>query len=322
MDEQKIAQAKASRKVKKAKVTRLVNQIRQHIKGGINVHSIKKLRSELKEAIEMMEMSNEVLYLLEPDNEEHDQWFETALQPAISCLSDIEGYIQRNCETSISNSEVQSSTRSKSHAESSVQLSEKKAKSTTSKNTVYFQIVPVMIEGVKGTGPVETYAILDAGSSDTLLRKDIAEALQLDGPEHRLTLGNVENNGVQKVSQLVSLRITPTGKGSINRTVNIDRAWTVPRLNIPPRQLVNKRNKQKWTHLHDLDIPAVSTDQVGILIGVDVPEAMIQHEYRKGLKGQPYAVRTDFGWAVAGAEHKNFDNGSNQIHVGHVDVTS
>jgi hypothetical protein len=146
------------------------------------------------------------------------------------------------------------------------------------KKTVYFQIVPVRIEGVKGAGPVETYAILDAGSSDTLIRRDIADALRLDGPEHQLTLGNVEANGVQKISKLVSLKITPTGKGSVNKPVNIDRVWTVPRLNIPPRRLVNERNKQRWTHLHDLDIPAVSTDQVGLLIGVDVPEAMMQHE--------------------------------------------
>lgn len=189
------------------------------------------------------------------------------------------------------------------------------------KKTVYFQIVPVRIEGVKGAGPVETYAILDAGSSDTLLRKDIAEALQLDGSEHRLTLGNIETCGVPKTSQLVSFKITPTGKGAINTTVNIDRAWTVPRLNIPPRQLVNERNKQKWKHLHDLDIPSVSTDQVGVLIGVDVPEAVMQHECRRGPKGQPYAVRTDFGWAVAGADYGAPEMNANQIHVGHVDVS-
>ena len=44
----------------------------------------------------------------------------------------------------------------------------------------------------------------------------------------------------------------------------------------------------------------MSTDQIGLLFGVQVPEAMIQHEYRRGPKGQPYAVRTDFGWAIAG----------------------
>ena len=194
--------------------------------------------------------------------------------------------------------------------------------STVPKKTVYFQIVPVRIEGVRGAGPVDTYAILDAGSSDSLLRQDVADALRLEGPEHRLTLGNVESEGAQRISRLLSLKVTPTGNGALNKTVNIERAWTVPRLNIPPRQLVAERDKQKWSHLHDLDVPAVSTSQVGLLIGVDVQEAMLQHEYRRGPKGQPYAVRTDFGWAVAGADHGTAVDASDKpIHVGHVDVT-
>ena len=44
----------------------------------------------------------------------------------------------------------------------------------------------------------------------------------------------------------------------------------------------------------------MSSDQIGLLIAVQVTEAMIQHEHRRGPKGQPYAVRTDFGWAIAG----------------------
>lgn len=93
---EEIFKAKGIRKGKKSKVTRLVNQIRQYIQEGINVKSIKALRQELNQAIEMMEMSNEVLYILEPDNEEHEQWMEMALEPTVLCLSDIERYIQQN----------------------------------------------------------------------------------------------------------------------------------------------------------------------------------------------------------------------------------
>ncbi|KXJ25604.1 hypothetical protein AC249_AIPGENE6345 [Exaiptasia diaphana] len=133
MDDQNgIPKAKASRKVKKAKVTRLVNQIRQHINDGINIHSLKKLRSELKEAIEMMEMSNEVLYLLEPENDEHDQWLETALQPTISCLPDIEGYIQQHCESSSTSSRSQRSFSNRMYYTSSESSTYSKAQSSKS----------------------------------------------------------------------------------------------------------------------------------------------------------------------------------------------
>ena len=76
--------------------------------------------------------------------------------------------------------------------------------------------------------------------------------------------------------------------------------WTLPKLNVPPRRLVNENVRRTWKHLEDLDIPAVSSDQIGLLIGVQVTEAMIQHEHRRGPKGQPYAVRADFGRAIAG----------------------
>jgi hypothetical protein len=59
------------------------------------------LRSELKEAIDMMELSDEMLYLLEPENEEHDTWLEDSLQPTISCLWNIEVYLQQNYPSSL-----------------------------------------------------------------------------------------------------------------------------------------------------------------------------------------------------------------------------
>ncbi|KAK3748501.1 hypothetical protein QZH41_000351 [Actinostola sp. cb2023] len=175
-------------------------------------------------------------------------------------------------------------------------------------------------DGNNGAGPLDTYAILDDGSSDTLIRQDIAEILKLEGPEHQLTLGNVENNGVQRLSRLVNIEVTPTGKGAAPKAVHIERVWTVPRLNVPPRQLVKEKDKQRWKHLQDLDIPAVSTNQVGLLIGVDVMEAMLQHEHRRGSKGQPYAVRTDFGWTVAGADRGTLNSTSDQVHVGYANV--
>ena len=43
---------------------------------------------------------------------------------------------------------------------------------------------------------IETFAILDDGSSDTLIRRDIADKLNLEGPEQLLCLRNImENHG-------------------------------------------------------------------------------------------------------------------------------
>ena len=132
---------------------------------------------------------------------------------------------------------------------------------------------------------IETFAILDDGSSDTLIKRDIADKLNLEGPEQLLCLGNIENNGTPRSSRAVNLLVTPTGKQAVNLPVQIYPAWTVPKLIVPPQRLVKENDRKTWKHLEDLDIFAVSTDQIGLLIGVQVTEAMIQHEYRRGPKG-------------------------------------
>eukprot|EP00057_Strongylocentrotus_purpuratus_P005721 XP_003731624.1 PREDICTED: uncharacterized protein LOC100894126 [Strongylocentrotus purpuratus] len=53
------------------------------------------------------------------------------------------------------------------------------------------------------------------------------------------------------------------------------------------------------THLRGIDIPVATEDEVGLVIGQDVPEALMPLEVRHGEKG-PYAVRTCLGWSLHG----------------------
>ncbi|PFX27139.1 hypothetical protein AWC38_SpisGene8168 [Stylophora pistillata] len=146
---------------------------------------------------------------------------------------------------------------------------------------VYFKVVPVQIQGENGKAMIETFAFLDHGSSDTLIKKDTADKLNLEGPERLLCLGNVENNGTPQCSKAVNLLVTPTGKQAVNIPVNIHPVWTVPRLNVPPQRLDKENFRRTWKHLEDRDIPTVSSYQIGLLIGVQVTEAIIQHEHRR-----------------------------------------
>ncbi|EDO31920.1 predicted protein [Nematostella vectensis] len=59
---------------------------------------------------------------------------------------------------------------------------------------------------------------------------------------------------------------------------------------------ISKIENRGTTQISKLvDIQETSTVEIGLLIGVNFFEAMLQHEGRKGLKGHLYAVRTDFG---------------------------
>ena len=92
---------------------------------------------------------------------------------------------------------------------------------TTHDRVVYFQVVPVKIQGENGVVVIETFAIPDDGSSDTLIGRDIADKLNLEGPEQLLCLGNIESNGTPRSSRAVNLLVTPTGKQAVNLPVQI-----------------------------------------------------------------------------------------------------
>ena len=81
---------------------------------------------------------------------------------------------------------------------------------------------------------------------------------------------------------------------------------------------VVKSDIAKWSHLQNLKLPKDDIDNVSILIGQDVPTALIPLEVRSGLLDEPYAVRTVLGWTVNGPVAKSTDKSviSNFIHVG------
>ena len=97
-----------------------------------------------------------------------------------------------------------------------------------------------------------------------------------------------------------SLKLTPLAKGSESRSVTASEVWTVPRLNVPVPQLSSSA-RSKWQHLNGLDIAAVGPDQVEVLLGANVMEAILQREVRVGRPGQPVAIKTHFGWALTGS---------------------
>ena len=159
------------------------------------------------------------------------------------------------------------------------------------------QIVPVRVHG-DGTY-ADTFAILDSGAQTSLCTERLAKKLQLKGEIRPLSLSNVEGSGPQRSAMKTSLKLTPLAKGSESGSVTANEVWTVPRLNVPVPQLSSSA-RSKWRHLNGLDIAAVGPDEVEVLLGANVIEAILQREVRVGRPGQPVAIKTHFGWALTG----------------------
>ena len=110
-------------------------------------------------------------------------------------------------------------------------------------------MVPVTLYGPKGY--FNTYAMLDTGSTCSLLLADVACNLGLDGP-----LESVLLNGIQKTSELltrrVSLRISPLN--DLGNRFDVNGVLVVDRLNVPEREVELKELQEKWPHLLDLRV--------------------------------------------------------------------
>lgn len=93
---------------------------------------------------------------------------------------------------------------------------------------------------------------------------------------------------------------------------SIPHALAIQDLNVSDRYCPNQVDLTQWLHLAHLELPHIPVDvpKVSVLIGQDVPQAHIVLDYPWGNspQNQPYAMRTPFGWCVAGPTNKGEDN--------------
>ena len=163
--------------------------------------------------------------------------------------------------------------------------------------TTLLQIVPVRVHGTDGF--IDTFAILDSGAQVSLCTENLARKLNLKGERRFLSLNNVESSGQRRMALKASMELTPLARDSEPGSLTVTEVWTVPRLNVPSPQ-ISSATRARWQHLKDLDITFARPDQVEVLLGANVSEAIIQREVRIGKPGQPIAVKTHLGWALCG----------------------
>ena len=61
------------------------------------------------------------------------------------------------------------------------------------------------------------------------------------------------------------------------------------------RHIPLQSDLNKWDHLKDVEIPEIDAS-IGLLIGINVPDAYSPLEIRTGPTGSPHATRTRIGW--------------------------
>ena len=165
---------------------------------------------------------------------------------------------------------------------------------------VFLLVVPVVIHPRKGE-PVHTFAFLDNCSQSTLLREDMARSLDLFGEPDVLNMGTIKDKPEGIPVEFLSLEISSTD-GTYRTTIEEVSVVPIARLNMPGRpRLSDVTDPDMYTHLDDIDLNAIRPESITMLIGANVPEAVLTTlDVRCGGNNQPLAVKTLFGWTLFG----------------------
>ena len=173
------------------------------------------------------------------------------------------------------------------------------ASSRSTSSQAYLKIVPVRVIGP--AGEAHTYALLDDGSTVSLIDEDIANRVGAEGRIDPLKIGAIGNTTIDTPC---SRRITVTLASQMKNRVPF-RARTIPKLHLAP-QTVTREDVAHCEHLDDLREQLTYNAGVPkILIGQDNWHLLLATEVRRGPKHQPIASLTAMGWTLHGAHTRS-----------------
>ncbi|XP_062708042.1 uncharacterized protein LOC115258210 isoform X2 [Aedes albopictus] len=167
---------------------------------------------------------------------------------------------------------------------------------TLPSKTALFRIIPVTLYGENRR--CNTLALVDEGSSTSLIDNEIAEFLQLNGPREPFEMR--WTNGVSRTethSRNVEMRITGIDQ---RKEFELCVARTVTKLDLPAQQLDADELIEEFRHLNGVEIQSYKLDTPKLLIGIDNMHLIAPVASRIGQKGQPVAVKCKLGWTIYG----------------------
>lgn len=170
----------------------------------------------------------------------------------------------------------------------------------TVKKQSYLKILPVQVVGPKGA--VDTFALMDDGSTVTLVDDSIATSIGATGPIDPL---KIETINELKTAESASRRVTIGIKGVNDREKRMQ-ARTVKNLQVSS-QRVPQDLVEGCPHLSDIKGQLTySNAKPQVLIGQDNWHLLLTEETRRGDKDHPVASLTPLGWVLHGSQTRSF----------------
>lgn len=166
-------------------------------------------------------------------------------------------------------------------------------------SNTYLKIVPVELCGPSGT--INTHALLDEGSTMTLVERDIADECI---PRGRGQLLSLEGIGGNRIDDTESCHIKLSIRGLFSRNIESMNARTIGSLNLIPQE-VSREVVRQCCHLAEMEEElCYEQGKPTVLIGQDNWHLITSRQLRVGNKNEPVASLTKLGWVLHGFDSR------------------
>ena len=164
-------------------------------------------------------------------------------------------------------------------------------------------IVPLFVTDGKGNS-VESYALLDGGSTRHVVSRDIARRLGIVGQKVRMCVTTLDHS-VESEREIATVSVVGLNGLEVALTNAIFGDIIASHDDRPPRD----SDIEGMDHLEGVKFPAFpggSPDggrpevQIGVIIGAEHARLWTLGERRDGGDALPVGVATDLGWALLG----------------------
>uniref|UniRef100_A0A182RWX5 PHD-type domain-containing protein n=1 Tax=Anopheles funestus TaxID=62324 RepID=A0A182RWX5_ANOFN len=180
--------------------------------------------------------------------------------------------------------------------------------STISQPDVLLRYVPVTLHG-RGKS-VDTVALLDEGSTVTLMKHRMMKELGLEGSSKPLCL-SWTGGQVREETDSMQTNLYISGRRANDHRYEISAVRTIRSLGLPPQSISAKKLGEKYSHLSVLPIPSFDSAVPRILIGIDKYHLTRPLRTIEGPSNEPVATKTRLGWVVSGCCRLN-GHGTNE----------
>ncbi|GBP53672.1 hypothetical protein EVAR_36041_1 [Eumeta japonica] len=159
----------------------------------------------------------------------------------------------------------------------------------------YLKIVPVELYGPEGS--MKVHALLDEGSTVTLIDEQVANRIGAKGRRETLRVSSVGGNEItDEKSRVIRVKI----KGLFSRNLKLMTAQTIRNLKLAP-QRVERATVAACSHLTDIAENLIYDAAAPcILIGQDNWGLIVSRQIKSGRANQPAASLTQLGWVLHG----------------------